>query len=39
MKSLGYRFITLLNELRLLQWSTSRALAALRSGETRADAP
>ncbi len=39
MQGLGYRFITLLSELRLIQWAAGNAIAAFRAGETRVDAP
>jgi 4-hydroxy-2-oxoheptanedioate aldolase len=39
MQELGYRFITLLSDLRLIQWSAAKAIAAFRAGETRVDAP
>lgn len=39
MQALGYCFITLLSELRLIQWAASNAIAAFRVGETRVDAP
>lgn len=39
MQEFGYRFITLLSELRLMQQASAWALSALRAGESRADAP
>ena len=39
MQEAGYRFITLLSELRLMQWASGKAIAAMRAGEARADAP
>jgi 4-hydroxy-2-oxoheptanedioate aldolase len=39
MQALGYRFITLLSDLRLIQWSAANAIAAFRAGETRDNAP
>jgi hypothetical protein len=39
MQDFGYRFITLLSELRLMQQASAWALSALRAGESRPDAP
>ena len=39
MQALGYRFVTLLSELRLMQWASSNAIRALRAGAPAADAP
>jgi len=39
MQDLGYRFITLLSDLRLIQWSAANAIAAFKAGETRDNAP
>ena len=39
MQDLGYRFITLLSELRLIQWASAKAISAFRDGDARPDAP
>ena len=39
MKDLGFRFITLMNDLRLVQWAAGNAVRALRAGQPSPDAP
>ena len=39
MMELGYRFITILSEYRLMTWAAGNAVAALRKGEPSPSAP
>jgi len=39
MQKLGYRFITLLSELRMIQWATGNAIKAFRAGAPADNAP
>ncbi len=39
MQKLGYRFITLLSELRMIQWAAGNAIKAFRAGAPSSDSP
>lgn len=39
MQDIGYRFVTLLSELRLIQWACGKAIDAFRNGKTGVDVP